>query len=270
VHGVALAVTETPTRVRAGDRTIRLGAHPVGVNVRAIRDILATPHAREQCAKLRERFAGTTLVLSVERLDYVKGPIQKVEAFERLLATHPELCGKVTLVLVTTPPTPGMDVYDETREAVDEVVGRINGRHRTLEWTPVHYLFRALPFEEVVVYSAVADVAWITPLRDGLNLVAKEYVVAQSAVGGAGVLVLSEFAGAAVELHGAILTNPYDAEGLRDDLYAALQLSEDERRQRLQRLARVVEQDDVTAWSRRILHAMADPDATDPDIPEDG
>lgn len=265
VHGVALAVTEMPARIRAGDRTIRLGAHPVGVNVRAIRDILATPHAQTQCAKLRERFSGTRLVLSIERLDYVKGPIQKVEAFERLLAAHPELCGKVTLVLVTTPPAPGMDVYDETREAVDEVVGRINGLHRTLEWTPVHYLFRALPFEEVVVYSAVADVAWITPLRDGLNLVAKEYVVAQSAVGGAGVLVLSEFAGAAVELHGAILTNPYDAEGLQDDLHTALLLSEDERRQRLQRLVRIVEQGDVTAWSRRILHAMADPDTADPD-----
>jgi glucosylglycerol-phosphate synthase len=261
VHGVALAVSEMPTRVRAGDRTIRLGAHPVGVNVQAIRTILDTPDAREQYAKVRERFAGTTMVLSVERLDYVKGPIQKVEAFEQLLQSHPELCEKVTLVLVTTPPAAGMEIYDETREAVDEVVGRINGRYRTLDWTPVHYLFRTLPFDEVVVYSAAADVAWITPLRDGLNLVAKEFVAAQQAVDGAGVLVLSEFAGAAVELHGAVLTNPYDAEGLCDDLYHALQLSEEERRQRLRRLARVVEQGDVTAWSQRILRAMQDPDA---------
>ncbi len=263
VHGVALAVNEMPTRVRVGERTIRLGAHPVGVNVRAIMDILATPEARAQYTAVRERFAGTTLILSVERLDYVKGPIQKVEAFERLLEAHPELCGKVTLVLITTPPAPGMEIYDETREAVDEVVGRINGRYRTLEWTPLHYLFRSLPFEEVLVYNAAADVAWITPLRDGLNLVAKEFVVAQQAVDGAGVLVLSEFAGAAVELYGAVLTNPYDAEGLRDDLYYALQLSEDERRQRLRRLARVVEQHDITAWSRQILEAMTDPDASD-------
>jgi glucosylglycerol-phosphate synthase len=263
VHGVALALTEMPTLVRAGGRTIRLGAQPVGVNVRAIRDILDTPEAVEHLQLIRERFAGTKLILSVERLDYVKGPIQKVEAFERLLETHPELCGKVTLMLVTTPPAPGMEAYDETREALDELVGRINGRHRTLEWTPVHYLFRSLPFNEVIFYSAVADVAWITPLRDGLNLVAKEYVVAQSAVDGTGVLVLSEFAGAAVELHGALLTNPYDGEGLCDDLYNALQLSEEERRQRLRRLSRVVERGDVATWSRDILQAMEDPDAPD-------
>jgi glucosylglycerol-phosphate synthase len=258
VHGVALALSTMPTRVSVGDRTIRLGAHPVGVNVGAIRQILGTPAAQRQFQKVRERFAGTKLVLSVERLDYVKGPLQKLEAFESLLEAHDELRGAVTLMLVTTPPAPGMEVYDEIREAVDTVVGRINGRFGTLDWAPVHYLFRNLPFEEVVTYSAAADVAWITPLRDGLNLVAKEFVVAQREVDGAGVLVLSEFAGAAVELHGALLTNPYDLEGLRDGLYQALQLPEEERRQRIRRLARVVEHDDVTAWSRGFLRAMAD------------
>jgi glucosylglycerol-phosphate synthase len=256
VHGVALAVTEVPTLVRSGDRAIRLGAHPVGVNVRAIRDILATPEAREQYERIKERFVGTKLILSVERLDYVKGPIQKVEAFENLLEAHPELRGKVTLMFITTPPAPGMEIYDETREAVDEVVGRINGRFRTLNWSPVHYLFRSVPFADVLAYNAAADVAWITPLRDGLNLVAKEYVMAQEAVDGAGVLVLSEFAGAAVELHGALLTNPYDTEGLRDGLYNALQLPEEERRSRMRRLGRVVAGHDVNAWSKDVLRAM--------------
>lgn len=257
VHGMALALTEMPTRVRAGGRVVRMGAHPVGVNVHAIQDILESPESRRQYEDLRERFSGTKLVLSVERLDYVKGPLQKLEAFERLLSEHEELRGKVTLVLVTTPPAPGMEIYDEIRESVDTVVGRINGRFGTLEWSPVNYLFRSLPFEDVVRYSAAADVAWITPLRDGLNLVAKEYVVAQKAVGGAGVLVLSEFAGAAAELQGALLTNPYDIEGLRDGLYRALHLPEEERRQRLRRLARVVEKHDVTAWSRGFLRALS-------------
>ncbi|HEX5438942.1 MAG TPA: HAD-IIB family hydrolase [Gemmatimonadaceae bacterium] len=257
VHGVALALSEMPSRVRVRNRTVGLGAHPVGVNVRAIRDILGTDEAQRRYARVRARFAGTALILSVERLDYVKGPLQKLEAFERLLETYPELRGAVTLLMVTTPPAPGMEVYGEIREAVDAVVGRINGRFGTLDWAPVHYLFRTLPFEEVVTYSAAADVAWITPLRDGLNLVAKEYVVAQRAVNGAGVLVLSEFAGAAVEMHGALLTNPYDLEGLREGLYQALQLPEEERRQRIRRLARVVERHDVTAWSRGFLRAMA-------------
>ena len=257
VHGMALALTEMPTRVRAGGREVRMGAHPVGVNARAVRDILEAPEARREYERLRERFAGTKLVLSVERLDYVKGPLQKLEAFEALLDKHEELRGGVTLVLVTTPPAPGMEVYDEIRDAVDAVVGRINGRFGSLDWAPVHYLYRSLPFEDVVTYSAAADVAWITPLRDGLNLVAKEYVVAQVAVGGAGVLLLSEFAGAAAELQGALLTNPYYIEGLRDGLYRALQLPEEERRQRLVRLSRVVERHDVTAWSRDFLRALS-------------
>ena len=107
------------------------------------------------------------------------------------------------------------------------------------------------------MYNAVADIAWITPLRDGLNLVTKEYVVAQNSVDGAGELIVSEFAGAAVELHGAILTNPYDPEGLRDDLYRALMLSEEERRQRMVGLGRIVESNDVVEWGRKVLGAIA-------------
>jgi len=259
VHGCALALGEMPTRVRVGRRSITLGAHPVGVNAKTIRDILATEEAREHYRRIRARFADTRLILSVERLDYVKGPIQKLEAFESLLEAHPELLGEVTLVLVTTPPASGMEVYDETREAVDETVGRITGKYRTLDWAPVHYLYRSLPFEDVIVYSAAADVAWITPLRDGLNLVAKEYVVAQNAVDGAGVLVLSEFAGASAELHGAVLTNPYDPEGLRADLYRALMLSEEERRPRMRRLGRIVDGHDVEDWGRTVLKAIAHP-----------
>jgi len=158
---------------------------------------------------------------------------------------------------VTTPPAPGMEVYEEVREAVDQVVGRINGRFGTLEWTPVHYLFRALPFEDVVAYSAAADVAWITPLRDGLNLVAKEFVIAQHETEGRGVLVLSEFAGAAVELHGAMLTNPYDVDGMARDLHEALIMPEEARRLHIRRLALIVQQSDVDTWSREFLDAMA-------------
>ena len=257
VHGGALAIPRMPSRVRTGDREIVLGAHPVGVNTRAIRDILQDVERRAQVEAIRERFRGTQLVLSVERLDYVKGPLQKLEAFEMLLEAYPELHGGVTLLMVTTPPAPGMEVYEEVREAVDQVVGRINGRFGSLSWTPVHYLFRSLPFEEVVAYSAASDVAWITPLRDGLNLVAKEFVMAQACVEGHGVLVLSEFAGAAVEMHGAMLTNPYDVEGMARHLHDALVQSPEARVSQMQRLAAIVERNDVDAWSREFLAAMA-------------
>ncbi len=256
IHGMALSIPRMPRVIRSGARTIGLGAHPVGVNAAAVRDILADTAHRSAVADVAEQFRGVRLVLSVERLDYVKGPLQKLEAFERLLERHPEQRDRVTLVFVTTPPAPGMEVYDEVRTAVDEAVGRINGRFGSLSWTPVHYLFRALPFEEVIVYGAAADVAWITPLRDGLNLVAKEFVTAQAAVDGAGVLILSEFAGAAVELHGATLTNPYDIEGMSNDLLHALQMPETERRQRMRRLAAIVAGYDVDAWSQDFLEAL--------------
>ena len=257
VHGVALAIPRMPRHVRSGDRTLSLGAHPVGVNVEAVHAILADEDHRAAVAGIGDQFAGKRLILSVERLDYVKGPLQKLAAFERLLERHPEHAGKVSLVFVTTPPAPGMEVYEEVRVAVDEAVGRINGRFGSLTWTPIHYLFRALPFEEVIVYGAAADVAWITPLRDGLNLVAKEFVTAQTSVDGAGVLLLSEFAGAAVELHGALLTNPYDIEGMCEGLHEALRMPEPERRQRMARLAEIVAGYDVDDWSRDFLEALA-------------
>jgi glucosylglycerol-phosphate synthase len=256
VHGMALAIPRVPRLVRSGDRELSLGVHPVGVNARAIEEVVADPEHQDDVARIATQFRDVQLVLSVERLDYVKGPLQKLAAFERLLERHPEQRGRVSLVFVTTPPAAGMEVYEEVRGAVDEAVGRINGRFGSLAWTPVHYFFRSLPFAEVLGYSAAADVAWITPLRDGLNLVAKEFVVAQAAVAGRGVLVLSEFAGAAVEMHGALLTNPYDIEQMCARLHEALCLPDTERRQRLERMASIVTGYDVDAWSRDFLAAL--------------
>ncbi|MEZ4585952.1 MAG: glucosylglycerol-phosphate synthase [Gemmatimonadales bacterium] len=255
IRGVALAQEEIPTELEVAGRPIRLGAYPVGIDGPAIEDILAQPERQDAVQRLKQQFAGCQMILSVERLDYVKGPLQKLEAFERFLGQHPEFRERVVLVFVTTPPAAGMVVYDELRHQVDQTVGRINGRFGTLEWTPVNYLFRSLPFEEVATYYAAADLAWITPLRDGLNLVAKEYVAAQEATGGRGILVLSEFAGAAVELHGAVLTNPYDVENLSRVLHEALTMPPDERAHRMRRLGRIALRYDVHEWTREVLAA---------------
>jgi glucosylglycerol-phosphate synthase len=257
VWGAALGQEAIPTRIRAGERSIGLGAHPVGVDTAAIAEILERPEVRERRAEIARELAGTRVVLSVERLDYVKGPVQKLESFEGLLEEHPELREQVVLVLVTTPPAEGMAAYDKVRTAVDETVGRINGRFGTLGWVPVRYFYRSLPFPEVLAYCAAADVGWITPLRDGLNLVAKEYVAAQAATGGDGVLVLSEFAGASVELHGALLTNPYDPRDLTRVLARALGLPPAERRERMRRLAEIVSGYDVRAWGDDFLRSAA-------------
>jgi glucosylglycerol-phosphate synthase len=140
--------------------------------------------SRRRSSEIRDELKGRTGILSIERLDYVKGPLEKLQAFERLLEDHPELHGRVVLLSVNTPPAPGMRAYRSTRERVDEAVGRINGRFAQLDWTPVRYFYRSLPYEEVIAHYAVSDVAWITPLRDGLNMVAKEYIAANHAVGG--------------------------------------------------------------------------------------
>ena len=128
---------------------------------------------------LRNRTKGKRIVLSVERLDYVKGPLEKIEAFGQFLDEHPEYHGKLELINICTPPSKGMKIYDRIQKELEQAIGEINGRYSSLEWTPIRYFFRSVPFEEVVSYYALSDVAWITPLRDGLNLVAKEYVAVQ-------------------------------------------------------------------------------------------
>jgi glucosylglycerol-phosphate synthase len=256
-YGCALGVGSMATEIEVGERLVHLGAHPVGVDVDQIRALLREPEVAARTAEIRRQLGDRTAILSIERLDYVKGPLQKVQAFERLLERRPDLRGKVVLINIVTPPSSGMKVYDQLGEHLDLAVGGVNGRFGTIDWTPVRYLVRSFPFDEVVSYYAATDVAWITPLRDGLNLVAKEYVAAKMASGTEGVLILSEFAGAAVELHGALLTNPYDSTSMFDALAHALTIDGDERRERLRRLSQIVEHNDVRRWGDDFLAAAS-------------
>lgn len=194
----------------------------------------------------------------MERLDYTKGTLAKLEAFERVLETHPEYLGKVTLLMVCVPAAREMTVYRTLQTQIEQAVGRINGRFSRLDWTPVRFFAQALPFEQVVAHYAAAQVMWITPLRDGLNLVAKEFVATQGIEGTPGVLVLSEFAGAAAELKGAVLTNPHDPADLAAGLLQALSMPEEEASARLRQLQGIVEYYDVDRWGRDFLGAVAD------------
>jgi len=256
-YGCALGVDTTTTAIEVGGRRVALGAHPVGTDVDLIGRLLDTPAVARDLAEIDAYLAGRTGIVSIERLDYVKGSLEKLQAFERLLEQHPGLAGKVTLLNIITPAAPGMEIYDTLREELDRTVGRINGRFSTLEWVPVRYFYRSLPFEAVLAHYAACAIAWITPLRDGLNLVAKEYVAARRAVGKPGVLILSEFAGAAVELHGALLTNPYDAHSMTSTLYRAITMGPDEAAYRTERMGAIVAEHDVTRWGEEFLAAVA-------------
>jgi glucosylglycerol-phosphate synthase len=192
----------------------------------------------------------------VERLDYTKGILEKLNAYERLLEENPELLGKVTLVTVCVPAAKEMTIYDELQGQIEQAVGRINGRFARIGWTPLQFFFRSLPFEEVSAWYAMADVMWITPLRDGLNLVAKEFVAAQGLLGGSGVLVLSEFAGAAAELKGALLTNPHDPMDMAQTCYLALNMPRDEAQARLRELFDIVSYNDIRRWGDEFLSGV--------------
>ena len=255
-YGCAVGLDTMTTRVDTGMRQVRLGAHPVGLDLDRVRQSLARPAVREQMQRLRAELAGVRLILAVERLDYTKGVLEKLNAYERLLADNPELIGKVTLVSVCVPAAREMTVYDDLQAQIEQAVGRINGRFARIGWTPVQFFFRSLPFDEVVAWYAMADVMWITPLRDGLNLVAKEFVATQGLLDGHGVLVLSEFAGAAAELKGALLTNPHDTADLAASCYRALNMHRNEARMRLRELFGIVAHNDIRRWGDDFLDAL--------------
>ena len=256
-YGCAVGLERMTTELDTGTRQVKLGAHPVGLDIDRVRGALEAPKIKELMGQLREEMKGVKLILSVERLDYTKGILEKLNAYERLLADNPELIGKVTLVTVCVPAAREMRVYDELQTQIEQAVGRINGRFARIGWTPLQFFFRSLPFEEVSAWYAMADVMWITPLRDGLNLVVKEFVAAQGLLGGRGVLVLSEFAGAAAELKGALLTNPHDPADLAQTCYLALNLPKSEAQARLRELFDIVCFNDIRRWGEDVLAGVA-------------
>jgi len=263
-YGCAVGLERMTTALDTGTRQVKLGAHPVGLDIDRVRNALEAPKIRELMGQLREEMQGVKLILSVERLDYTKGILEKLNAYERLLADNPELIGKVTLVTVCVPAAKEMTIYDELQSQIEQAVGRINGRFARIGWTPLQFFFRSLPFEEVSAWYAMADVMWITPLRDGLNLVAKEFVAAQGLLGGRGVLVLSEFAGAAAELKGALLTNPHDPADLAQTCYLALNLPKSEAQARLRELFDIVCYNDIRRWGEEFLSGVQVQEASTP------
>jgi glucosylglycerol-phosphate synthase len=252
-HGCALGVEEMTRKIQTPYGIVRVGAHPVGIDNEKIKAIVDDPITQKLTTSLINEAQGRKIILSVERLDYVKGPIEKMLAYELFLEKHPEWHDKVVMLNLVTPAAPGMEIYKKTREKLDQVVGRINGRFSKMGWTPVRYFYRPLPFAELVAFYVASDMAWITPLRDGLNLVCKEYVSAKAASNTAGVLILSEFAGAAVELKGALLTNPYYESSMIQTLLTALQLNDREIEFRMNALVQRVREYDVNAWGDDFL-----------------
>lgn len=234
-------------------RTITASAFPLGIDVAYFTGLAADPEIERQAESFRNEVGVEKLVVGVDRLDYTKGLLLRLDAFERFLHGHPEWHQRVSLLQVATPSRTGIEAYDRLKREVDEMVGRINGRFAEGGWTPIQYRYRTYTQEELATLYRAADVALITPLRDGMNLVAQEFVATSSD----GVLVLSELTGAADYLEGALLANPYDTEGLPDALHDALTMERDERRQRLEKMFAAVARLDAHGWADEFLSKLA-------------
>jgi trehalose 6-phosphate synthase len=241
----------------ADGRTVLTATHPISIDAAALRARAQSDGVTRALGRLRGQFWGRRVLVGVDRLDYTKGIVERLRAVELLLENRREFRGRLTVLQVAVPSRGDIREYRELRSEVEQVVGRINGRFtRPGEDVPVHYLYRGVSPARLLAYYGVADVCLVTPLRDGMNLVAKEFVVCQQAVGAAGALLLSEFAGAAAELPEALPCNPFDVEGLSGALELALELDEDDRRWRIARLAAHVERHDVFAWLAEELGAL--------------
>jgi trehalose 6-phosphate synthase/phosphatase len=241
-------------RVRFEGRSIRVGTFPMGIDAAAFEELAGRADTVEEARRLRESFGGAALIVSVDRLDYTKGIPRRLLAFERLLERYPRLRGRVSLLQVAAPSRVDVSEYQQFRRGVDEIVGRINGRFALLGHNPIHYISQTLPPERLAAIYRAGDVALVTPLRDGMNLVAKEFVAARP--DGDGVLVLSEFAGAAAELTDALLVNPYDLDTVAATIKRALEMPEAERRDRMCRLRERVKTQNIDRWARDFVAAL--------------
>ena len=247
-EGTALSERSAPTLISYDDRAISISSSAVGVAVDFIEERANDPQVQARAQAIRDSMAGGQLILSVGRTDYTKGGVEQLESFERVLAENPRLKGKVRLMHVSVSANRNMTAYESIQSGIEETAGRINGRFGTLEWQPIALISRAIPFDDLIKYYLAADVAWITPLADGMNLVCKEYVAARTDADG--VLVLSEFAGAAVELNSAVITNPFSNRSMDQAILQALDMPAEERHERMSELRRMVKRFSVEAWGR--------------------
>ena len=241
-------------RVRIGHREVRLGVFPMGVDAASFGALAADPDVRTRIEGIRREAGGRRIVVGVDRLDYTKGIERRLEALAHVFERDPALRDGMRYIQVAVPSRGEVDTYQELRRHVEESVGRVNGSYGTLNSVPVHYLCQSVSMRELVALYCAADVMLVTPLRDGMNLVAKEF--AASRVDDDGVLVLSEFAGAAAELHGAVTVNPYDIGAVADSIQRALSMSAEERRARMRSLRRRVLEHDVHAWADAFLRQL--------------
>ncbi|TGE07926.1 bifunctional alpha,alpha-trehalose-phosphate synthase (UDP-forming)/trehalose-phosphatase [Hymenobacter fodinae] len=237
------------------NRPVLIDAFPMGIDYQHYAETAQSEIVAQHILAYREALREGRIILSIDRLDYTKGIAQRLRAFEALLERYPAWRGQVSLLMVVVPSRDQVAQYQHLKEEIDELVGRLNAQYSTITWTPIHYFYRSFPFEELVALYRLADIALVTPVRDGMNLVAKEYVACRTDE--RGVLILSERAGAAQELSDALLINPTDTNHVAEALNEALLMPEEEQASRMGHLRALVQQYDVFAWTKLFMDRLA-------------
>lgn len=238
------------------NRVTKVDAFPMGINYQKYSQAMSKNAVKKEAEKIRQRVPAHKMILSVDRLDYTKGIVQRLEAFDLFLSQNPEYKGKVTLIMVAVPSRSGVEDYRILRNNLERLVGRVNGEHGTIGYMPVWYLYRFLPFNRLSALYNVADVCLVTPLRDGMNLIAKEFVASKS--DGKGVLIVSEMTGAASELGEALIVNANDKASIVAAIKESLQMLEDEQIERNRGMQERLRRYDVCRWSSDFLNALTE------------
>ncbi len=241
--------------VKAFGRSLRADVFPISIDTKDVGRIAEDAVNSPQTERLRDSLGGRKLIIGVDRLDYSKGLVQRLEAYEHLLKVYPEQRGNVVLLQIAPPSRSHVNEYRDIRHTLERTAGHINSTFAEFDWNPIRYLNKGFRRQTLAGFFRLSDVGFVTPLRDGMNLVAKEYVAAQNPEN-PGVLVLSRFAGAAQELDGALIVNPYDTEGVGESLQLALTMPLEERRERWRTMYDHLCDHDVVAWRRSYLDAL--------------
>ncbi|WP_029519821.1 trehalose-6-phosphate synthase [Persephonella sp. IF05-L8] len=248
IDGIQIKVKEPITQIKYKGRTIKVGVFPISIDFEKYNNLAKQVKPLDKKRKL---------ILGIDRLDYTKGLIHKLKAFKLFLEKYPELHCKVQLVQAVAPNIKKLPEYDQLKIEFEHLVSEINGKFGTDRWTPVRYIAGRLDFEKLIAYYRYSDICWVNSLKDGMNLVGKEYAAAN--IDENGVLLLSEFAGAATELYkDALLINPYDLEGTAYILYKALTMKDSQKSRRMKNLRKHIKKYDINWWSNAFLEAAFD------------